>query len=52
MLSKSSLISKMNGRDVGDINHSRMFAHKLDNAIYDELESKLKEEIGRKLKAI
>ena len=45
------LRAKMNGADVGDQNHSREFAKKLDGAIYKEMKEKMKESMNTKLVA-
>ena len=45
------LRAKMNGADVGDTNHSRIFAAKLDEAIYKEIKENMKENMGKELDA-
>ena len=47
------LRAKLNGEDVGDLNHSREFAKKLDGAIYDEMKARMAKnmELNWKLQA-
>ena len=45
------LRAKMSGADVGDQNHSREFAKKLDGAIYKEMKVNMKESMNTKLAA-
>ena len=45
------LRAKLNGEDVGDTNHSRFFAKKLDEAIYMEMKAITKEQMNIKLDA-
>ena len=45
------LRAKLNGADVGDINHSDDFAKKLDVAIYTEMKANMKEVLETKLEA-
>ena len=45
------LRAKLNGADVGDINHSDDFAKKLDVAIYTEMKANMKEVMETKLEA-
>ena len=45
------LTAKLNGSDVGDINHSRLFAKKISDAIYETMKDNLSEALGKKLEA-
>ena len=45
------LKAKLNGLDVGDINHSRKFAKSLDDAIYDEVKYNIKKNMEMELDA-
>ena len=45
------LTAKLNKVDVGDVNHSRKFAEKLDDAIYTAMKAELKEHMDNKLDA-
>ena len=45
------LKAKLNGEDVGDMNHSRKFAKQLDDAIYSEMKENMKEKMNEKLDA-
>jgi hypothetical protein len=45
------LRAKLNGEDVGDTNHSRFFAKKLDEAIYNEMKAAMNEQMNVKLDA-
>ena len=44
-------MGKMNGVDLGDINHSRKFAKELDQAIYETMKTDIKEKVERELDA-
>ena len=45
------LRAKLIGTRVGDINHSRKFAKKLDGAIYSEMKQNMKDKMEEKLQA-
>ena len=45
------LKGKMNGEDLGDINHSRKFAKELDTAIYDTMKDDIKYNVNQILAA-
>ena len=45
------LTAKLNGTDVGDINHSRFFVKDLDTAIYEQMKEDIKKHLGKKLTA-
>ena len=45
------LKGKMNGEDLGDINHSRRFAKDLDDAIYETMKADIKHNVNKKLSA-
>ena len=45
------LVLKLNGGDVGDINHSRKFAKQIDKAVYENMRTCLAEKLGEKLDA-
>ena len=45
------LRAKLNGCDVGDLNHSRFFAKQLDNAIHAEMKARMAVKVSAKLDA-
>ena len=46
------LKGKLNGEDLGDINHSRFFAKDLDQAIFETMKADIREKVERELDAI
>ena len=45
------LTAKLNGPDVGDLSHSRIFAQELDTAIYEQMKVNIKTQLETKLDA-
>jgi hypothetical protein len=48
---ESVLTAKLNGTDVGNLNHSRMFAKEIDVALFETMKDDLKEALTTKLDA-